>query len=171
MCPCVCATAPVPVPGSSPTAPVPVPAFISHCTCACACACALAASCRFWFTFSSDPAAVETFYPRVGKGVIDQLLNWGPLSFVPVVPFVSWLLVRRDGVQIAMRVAACRSCWFRCCWCTLRLIFLVHTCGMAGMLLASMLARSHAFNFITTHTRHKAPGCMNDTGNTPLRTL
>ena len=26
--------------------------------------------------------------------MIDQLLNWGPITFVPTVPFVSWLLMQ-----------------------------------------------------------------------------
>jgi hypothetical protein len=47
-----------------------------------------------------------TGYYHVSDGEIDQLLNWGPITFVLAVPFVSFLLTRRDGLQRAMRLAA-----------------------------------------------------------------
>eukprot|EP00041_Stephanoeca_diplocostata_P026258 m.704211 g.704211 ORF g.704211 m.704211 type:complete len:392 (-) comp22919_c0_seq22:1518-2693(-) len=73
--------------------------------------------CLFWFTFSSDPTAVSRYY-GFGDGTINQLLNWGPITFVPTVPFVAWILQRKDGVQVAMRTAAVLSC----CGCWIRLI-------------------------------------------------
>lgn len=36
-------------------------------------------------------------------------MNWGPITFVPFVPFVSWKLLRPDGVQLSMRLAAILS--------------------------------------------------------------
>jgi len=65
--------------------------------------------CLFWFTFSSNPQDVTDEYPRVSVPTIDQLLNWGPITFVPAVPFVSYLLVKDHGLQSTMRLAAVLS--------------------------------------------------------------
>eukprot|EP01052_Picozoa_sp_SAG31_P070410 SAG31_NODE_29277_length_398_cov_0.515050_1_plen_132_part_11 len=62
--------------------------------------------CLFWFTFSADPGTTLKYYPGLTTGQIDQLLSWGPITFVPTVPFVSWLLTRPGGLQKAMRLNA-----------------------------------------------------------------
>eukprot|EP01050_Picozoa_sp_SAG11_P024087 SAG11_NODE_5032_length_1685_cov_1.239596_1_plen_423_part_00 len=36
-----------------------------------------------------------------------RLLNWGPITFVPTVPFVSWLLMQENGLRKCMRLNAC----------------------------------------------------------------
>lgn len=48
--------------------------------------------CIFWITPCS--------YYGFGDGTINQLLNWGPITFVPTVPFVAWILQRKDGVKV-----------------------------------------------------------------------
>ena len=51
-----------------------------------------------WFTFSSVPNQVEEYYnlneSSSGKvnPVIDLLLNWGPICFLPTTPFAAYLL-------------------------------------------------------------------------------
>mmetsp|Transcript_19946 Transcript_19946/g.59669 ORF Transcript_19946/g.59669 Transcript_19946/m.59669 type:complete len:494 (-) Transcript_19946:57-1538(-) len=61
--------------------------------------------CLFWFTFSSNPTEVSAYY-GISDGEIDQLLNWGPITFVLAVPFVSFMLTRKDGLRRVMRLAA-----------------------------------------------------------------
>ena len=88
-----------------------------------------ASQCLVWFTFSSVPSTVIEYYcdlppsacalapgsaavPKgcscaaMSTGVVDQLLNWGPLTFVPTVPFVSWMLTFPGGLRRTMRLAA-----------------------------------------------------------------
>lgn len=52
-----------------------------------------------WFTFSSVPEQVQDYYhlekpSKSGQvnGVIDLLLNWGPIMFIPMTPFSAYLL-------------------------------------------------------------------------------
>eukprot|EP00039_Didymoeca_costata_P020905 m.342816 g.342816 ORF g.342816 m.342816 type:complete len:457 (+) comp21866_c0_seq1:213-1583(+) len=73
----------------------------------------MAQQCLFWFTFSSDPEEVHMFFPRISSGVVDQLLNWGPIMCVPMVPFVSFILQRPDGLRLCMRLAAA-LCFVAC---------------------------------------------------------
>ncbi|ELR12928.1 disrupted in renal carcinoma protein 2 family protein [Acanthamoeba castellanii str. Neff] len=54
-----------------------------------------------WFTFSSVPKVAKEYYPGVDEGTIDLLLNWGAIVFIPVLPYVSWLQTRRNGLLIA----------------------------------------------------------------------
>jgi hypothetical protein len=37
----------------------------------------------------------------VDEGTIDLLLNWGAIVFIPVLPYVSWLQTRPNGLLIA----------------------------------------------------------------------
>lgn len=64
-----------------------------------------------------DPNAVARASPKshaltiiiiftAAAGEIDQLLNWGPISFVLAVPFCSFMLARKNGLQRSMRLAA-----------------------------------------------------------------
>jgi hypothetical protein len=39
--------------------------------------------------------------PGVDEGTIDLLLNWGAIIFIPVLPYVSWLQTRPNGLLIA----------------------------------------------------------------------
>lgn len=80
----------------------------------------MANQCLFWFTFSADPDTFKAYYPGLTTPAIDQLLNWGPITFVPTVPFVSWLLVQKNGLQKCMRLNAClcfTACALRCIPC------------------------------------------------------
>ena len=52
---------------------------------------------------------------------IDLLLNWGPIVFLVVVPFASWLLSRDNGIRLTLRLGAVMcvvSCLLRLipCW-------------------------------------------------------
>ena len=67
----------------------------------------------FWFTFSADPETFKAYYPGLSTPEIDQLLNWGPITFVPTVPFVSWLLMQENGLRKCMRLNAC-LCFTAC---------------------------------------------------------
>jgi len=67
----------------------------------------MANQCLFWFTFSADPETFKAYYPGLTTPAIDQLLNWGPITFVPTVPFVSWLLMQENGLRKCMRINAC----------------------------------------------------------------
>ncbi len=93
-----------------------------------------------WFTFSSVPKVAKEYYPGtahtahdtrhtlrschtslsannpnstqpgVDEGTIDLLLNWGAIVFIPVLPYVSWLQTRPNGLLIAfwqVRVFVC----------------------------------------------------------------
>eukprot|EP01043_Picozoa_sp_COSAG02_P057517 COSAG02_NODE_6997_length_3236_cov_43.132930_2_plen_483_part_00 len=80
----------------------------------------MANQCLFWFTFSADPDTFKAYYPGLTTQAIDQLLNWGPITFVPTVPFVSWLLMQKNGLQKCMRLNACLcfiACAVRCIPC------------------------------------------------------
>ena len=57
-------------------------------------------------TYCSQFLHNHTKIDGIDSGEIDQLLNWGPISFVACVPFVSFLLTRRDGLRRVMRLAA-----------------------------------------------------------------
>eukprot|EP01084_Bolivina_argentea_P292987 503851_1 len=66
-----------------------------------------------WFTFSSIPDKVEEYYhlstPKDNKvnGVIDLLLNWGPICFLPVTPFSAYLLsLPNIGLKWTVHLAA-----------------------------------------------------------------
>lgn len=54
-----------------------------------------------WFTFSSVPKVAKGYYPGVDDATIDLLLNWGTIIYIPVLPYVSWLQTRRNGLLIA----------------------------------------------------------------------
>ena len=56
----------------------------------------------FWFTFSSAPIPVNSYY-GTSDADLDLLLNWGPIIFLPVCPLIAWLLRRPGGLNIAMR--------------------------------------------------------------------
>eukprot|EP01104_Vermistella_antarctica_P019312 TRINITY_DN7516_c0_g1_i1.p1 TRINITY_DN7516_c0_g1~~TRINITY_DN7516_c0_g1_i1.p1 ORF type:complete len:515 (+),score=47.71 TRINITY_DN7516_c0_g1_i1:276-1820(+) len=49
------------------------------------------AQCLAWFTFSSVPSRTTAYFPMINTTHIDFLLNLGPIMFVPICPFVSWL--------------------------------------------------------------------------------
>eukprot|EP01084_Bolivina_argentea_P028995 53848_1 len=65
-----------------------------------------------WFTFSTIPKRVESYYhltiPDQGNvnPVIDLLLNWGSLVFIPTTPFSAYLLsFPLKGLQYTVRLA------------------------------------------------------------------
>ena len=66
----------------------------------------MANQCLFWFTFSADPPTFESAFPGLTIGEIDQLLNWGPITFVPTVPVVMWLLQQENGLRKCLRLNA-----------------------------------------------------------------
>ena len=48
--------------------------------------------------------------PGVDDATIDLLLNWGTIIYIPVLPYVSWLQTRPNGLLIAfwqVRVCVC----------------------------------------------------------------
>jgi FLVCR family MFS transporter len=68
--------------------------------------------CIFWFSFSSAPVAVNSYFGTTDAD-LDLLLNWGPIVFLPVCPFVASLLRRPAGLNRAMRMGAF-MCFFAC---------------------------------------------------------
>jgi len=66
----------------------------------------------FWFSFSSAPVPVNSYF-GTDDADLDLLLNWGPIIFLPVCPFVAWLLRRSGGLNIAMRTGAF-MCFIAC---------------------------------------------------------
>lgn len=123
----------------------------------------MANQCLFWFTFSADPATFKKYYPGLTTPTIDQLLNWGPITFVPTVPFVSWLLIQENGLQKCMRLNAClcfSACAVRCIPCLVSahtreqhrwLLLLLHAAqilnGIAGPVLIAAPSRLSALWF------------------------
>ena len=59
----------------------------------------------FWFSFSSDPVAVNSYFGTTDAD-LDLLLNWGPIVFLPVCPFIASLLRRPGGLNRAIRIGA-----------------------------------------------------------------
>eukprot|EP01044_Picomonas_judraskeda_P005843 COSAG03_NODE_567_length_6916_cov_2692.956286_4_plen_485_part_00 len=123
----------------------------------------MANQCLFWFTFSADPDTFKAYYPGLTTPAIDQLLNWGPITFVPTVPFVSWLLMQKNGLQKCMRLNAClcfTACAVRCIPCLFSrdtrqrhqwLLLLLHAAqmlnGIAGPVLIAAPSRLSALWF------------------------
>lgn len=66
----------------------------------------------FWFSFSSAPAPVNAYF-GTSDADLDLLLNWGPIVFLPVCPFVAWLLRRPTGLNTALRSGAF-MCFIAC---------------------------------------------------------
>jgi hypothetical protein len=56
-------------------------------------------------SISSAPEPINTYF-GTSDATLDLLLNWGPIVFIPVVPFASWLLGKPRGLSIAMRIGA-----------------------------------------------------------------
>jgi len=57
--------------------------------------------CLVWFTFSSVPKVAKAYYPGLDDSTINLLLNWGAIVFIPVLPYVSWLQTKPNGLLIA----------------------------------------------------------------------
>jgi hypothetical protein len=75
--------------------------------------------CLVWFTFGSASSIPD--YYSMPNSEVDLLLNWGPIIFLGVVPFASWLLSRNGGLSRALRLGSilcCLACWIRLvpCW-------------------------------------------------------
>jgi len=58
--------------------------------------------CLVWFTFSSVDEDITKEYYGIGRASHDLLLNWGPIIFLPVTPFASWLLTQPEGLRRTM---------------------------------------------------------------------
>jgi len=43
-------------------------------------------------TPNSHPQLLEGYFPDLDNSEVDLLLNWGPIIFLPVLPFVLWML-------------------------------------------------------------------------------
>src|SRR5579871_900766 len=54
--------------------------------------------CLMWLTFSPIARNAETYY-NITEATVDLLLNWGPIIFIPVLPFTSILLNRPNGLR------------------------------------------------------------------------
>ena len=61
--------------------------------------------CMFWLTFSPIANATREFY-HVSEEVVDLLLNWGPIVFLPTLPLVYLLLNARHGLRKSMLIFA-----------------------------------------------------------------
>ena len=57
--------------------------------------------CLVWFTFSSVPDAVKSYYPSMTDSEIDLLLNWGPIIFIPALFVVAWMQNLSYGLRLA----------------------------------------------------------------------
>jgi MFS family permease len=74
--------------------------------------------CLFWFTFAADPPTFEAYFPGLTTSAIDLLTAWGPITFVPTVPVVMWLLTTPNGLRKCLRINACLAF----CACALRMV-------------------------------------------------
>jgi FLVCR family MFS transporter 7 len=54
--------------------------------------------CAFWLTFSPVSPSTRIYY-GISSGTVDLLLNWGPIIFIPCLPFSYLLLNRRNGLR------------------------------------------------------------------------
>lgn len=61
--------------------------------------------CMFWLTFSPIANATRDFY-HVSEAVVDLLLNWGPIVFLPTLPLAYLLLNTRNGLRKSMLIFA-----------------------------------------------------------------
>ena len=62
--------------------------------------------CMVWFTFSSIPDYVSAYYgPKMNNATINLILNWGPIIYIPVLPFVSWFQTKKNGLLLAYWLA------------------------------------------------------------------
>lgn len=70
--------------------------------------------CIVWFTFSaSAPSFFETFF-GISRSELDLLLNYGPIVYLPVAPFVAWLLTCRNGLRKTVLFGAVLVCLGAC---------------------------------------------------------
>ncbi|KAK3278824.1 hypothetical protein CYMTET_13264 [Cymbomonas tetramitiformis] len=59
-----------------------------------------------WITFSSVSPSVAAEYYGIHRRELNQLLNYGPLLFLLVAPFTSWLLTRPSGMRYTVLLGA-----------------------------------------------------------------
>jgi len=43
----------------------------------------------FWFIFSSNTNATKSYYPGMTDNTLSLLLNYGPICFIPLLPFAT----------------------------------------------------------------------------------
>ena len=60
----------------------------------------------FWFLYSSMPNATISYYPGMTLGTVDLLLNWGCIVFILIMPFGSYLLTRKNGLWLSIKIGA-----------------------------------------------------------------
>lgn len=76
----------------------------------------------FWFTFSSVPSTVLLYYPALTNDAVLQLLNWGPIIFIPLLPVFTWILTWKNGLSLSLRACAWLcfgGCLIRCIPCVM----------------------------------------------------
>ena len=78
--------------------------------------------CMFWLTFSPIAGSTIDFF-HVDEATVDLLLNWGPIIFLPSLPFVYLLLNTHHGLRKCILILAIVSLVATC----LRLIPLIAT--------------------------------------------
>lgn len=61
--------------------------------------------CAFWLTFSPVSPSAQTYY-NITSGTVDLLLNWGPIWFIPTLPFSYLLLNRANGLRYTVLLLA-----------------------------------------------------------------
>ena len=54
--------------------------------------------CLFWLTFSPISRNTQAYY-QISEIEVNLLLNWGPIIFIPCLPFTYLLLNKRNGLQ------------------------------------------------------------------------
>ncbi|CAF1105654.1 unnamed protein product [Adineta ricciae] len=59
--------------------------------------------CAFWLTFSPISPSTQTYY-GIPSATVDLLLNWGPIIFIPCLPFVYLLLNRKNGLRYTVLI-------------------------------------------------------------------
>ncbi|UJR11899.1 hypothetical protein I4U23_016077 [Adineta vaga] len=59
--------------------------------------------CAFWLTFSPVSPSTQLYY-GIPSSTVDLLLNWGPIMFIPCLPFIYLLLNRKNGLRLIVRI-------------------------------------------------------------------
>ncbi|CAF0831826.1 unnamed protein product [Rotaria sp. Silwood1] len=59
----------------------------------------------FWLTFSPIAGSAQKFY-NISEATVDLLLNWGPIIFLPTLPFVYLLLNTHHGLRKCVLIFA-----------------------------------------------------------------
>ena len=75
----------------------------------------------FWITFSPVSSSAKAYY-GINDAMIALLMNWGPIIYIPVCGFTSWLTTRKNGLRrvcVGSAVATAIAMVVRCIPCFL----------------------------------------------------